>query len=106
MSETEGESGAGLLSAAMASVGGQAARATGAAFLQNVQIDPGSGSVKVGFPLTDKIYLSIERVTPEEDTDNVTQAALEWILSRQTYGELITGDRGQSSGDLYWRWRF
>jgi hypothetical protein len=71
-----------------------------------VQIDPGSGSVKVGFPLTDKIYLSIERVTPEEDTDNVTQAALEWILSRQTYGELITGDRGQSSGDLYWRWRF
>ncbi len=106
MSETEGESGAGLLSAAMASVGGQAARATGAAFLQNVQIDPGSGSVKVGFPLTDKIYLSIEKVTPEEDTDNVTQAALEWILSRQTYGELITGDRGQSSGDLYWRWRF
>jgi hypothetical protein len=106
MSETEGESGSGLLSAAMASVGGQAARATGAAFLQNVQIDPGSGSVKVGFPLTDKIYLSIERVTPEEDTDNVTQAALEWILSRQTYGELITGDRGQSSGDLYWRWRF
>jgi len=106
MSETEGESGSGLLSAAMASVGGQAARATGAAFLQNVQIDPGSGSVKVGFPLTDKIYLSIERVTPEEDTDNVTQAALEWILSRQTYGELNTGDRGQSSGDLYWRWRF
>jgi autotransporter translocation and assembly factor TamB len=106
MSETEGESGAGLLSAAMASVGGKAAKATGAAFLQNVQIDPGSGSVKVGFPLTDKIYLSIERVNPETDTDNMTQAAVEWILSRQTYGELVTGDRGKTSGDLYWRWRF
>ena len=49
--------------------------------------------MKVGFPLTDKIYLSIERVTPEEDTDNVTQAALEWILSRQTYGELYAARR-------------
>ena len=39
MSETEGESGADLLSAAMASVGGQAARSTRAAFLQNVQVD-------------------------------------------------------------------
>jgi autotransporter translocation and assembly factor TamB len=106
MSETEGESGAGLLSAAIASVGGKAAKATGAAFLQNVQIDPGSGSVKVGFPLTDKIYLSIERVKPDTDTDNMTQAAVEWILSRQTYGELVTGDRGKTSGDLYWRWRF
>lgn len=106
MSETEGESGAGLLSAAMASAGGKAARATGAAFLQNVQIDPGSGSVKVGFPLTDKVYLSIQKVTPDSDTDNITQAAVEWILSRSTYGEVVTGDRGKSSGDLYWRWRF
>ncbi|MGB0638918.1 MAG: translocation/assembly module TamB domain-containing protein, partial [Myxococcota bacterium] len=106
MSETEGESGAGLLSAAMASVGGQAARATGASFLQNVQIDPGSGSVKVGFPLTDRIYLSIEKMNPDNETDNITQAALEWILTRSSYGELVTGDRGQSSGDVYWRWRF
>ncbi|MEC8191661.1 MAG: translocation/assembly module TamB domain-containing protein [Myxococcota bacterium] len=106
MSETEGESGAGLLTAAMASAGGKAARATGAAFLQNVQIDPGSGAVKVGFPLTDKVYLSIQRVSPDTDTDNMTQAAVEWILSRSTYGEVVTGDRGQSSGDLYWRWRF
>jgi autotransporter translocation and assembly factor TamB len=106
MSETEGESGAGLLSAAMASVGGQAARSTGASFLQNVQIDPGSGSVKVGFPLTEKIYLSIERVRPEADTDNMTQAAVEWLLSRAAYGEVVTGDRGKSSGDVYLRWRF
>ena len=106
MSETEGESGAGLLSAAMASVGGQAARSTGAAFLQNVQIDPGSGSVKVGFPLTDKVYLSIERVRPEADTDNMTQAAIEWLLSRAAYGEVVTGDRGKTSGDVYLRWRF
>jgi translocation and assembly module TamB len=106
MSETEGESGAGLLSAAMASVGGKAAKATGAAFLQNVQIDPGSGSVKVGFPLTDKVYLSIEKVNSDSDSDNMTQAAIEWILSRSTYGEVVTGDRGQSSGDIYWRWRF
>ena len=106
MSETEGESGAGLLSAAMASVGGQAARSTGAAFLQNVQVDPGSGSVKVGFPLTDKIYLSIERVRPETDSDNMTQAAVEWLLSTRSYGEVITGDRGKSSGDIFLRWRF
>jgi autotransporter translocation and assembly factor TamB len=106
MSETEGESGAGLLSAAMASVGGQAARSTGAAFLQNVAVDPGSGSVKVGFPLTDKIYLSIERVRPETDTDNMTQAAVEWLLSRRAYGEVQTGDKGKSSGDIFLRWRF
>ena len=106
MSETEGESGAGLLSAAMASVGGQAARSTGAAFLQNVQVDPGSGSVKVGFPITDKIYLSIERMRPETDTDNMTQAAVEWLLSTRAYGEVVTGDKGKSSGDVFLRWRF
>jgi autotransporter translocation and assembly factor TamB len=106
MSETEGESGSGLLSAALSSVGGQAARSSGAAFLQNVSLDPGSGSVKVGFPLSDKVYLAVERLNPESETDNMTQASVEWILSRQTYAEVITGDQGKSSGDLYWRWRF
>ncbi len=106
MSETEGESGSGLLTAALSSVGGQAARASGAAFLQNVSIDPGSGSVKVGFPLSEKVYMSIERLKPESDTDNTTQAALEWLLARRSYAEFITGDKGKSSSDLYWRWRF
>jgi hypothetical protein len=106
MSETEGESGSGVLSAALSTVGGQAARASGAAFLQNVAVDPGSGSVKVGFPLSEKVYLSIERLKPESDTDNTTQAALEWLLARRSYAEFITGDKGKSSSDLYWRWRF
>ena len=87
-------------------VGGQAARSSGAAFLQNVAVDPGAGSVKVGFPLSDKVYLAIERLKPESETDNMTEASLEWILSRRTYAEFITGDKGKTSGDLYWRWRF
>jgi hypothetical protein len=62
--------------------------------------------VKVGFPLSDKVYLAVERLNPESETDNMTQASVEWILSRQTYAEVITGDQGKSSGDLYWRWRF
>jgi autotransporter translocation and assembly factor TamB len=106
MSETEGETGSGLLTAALSSVGGQAARSSGASFLQNVSVDPGSGSVKVGFPLSDRVYLAVERLQPESETDNMTQASVEWILSRRTYAELITGDQGKSSGDLYWRWRF
>jgi autotransporter translocation and assembly factor TamB len=106
MSETEGESGSSLLSAALSTVGGQAARSSGAAFLQNVSVDPGSGAVKVGFPLSDKVYLAIERLQPESESDNTTQASIEWILARRTYAELITGDQGKSSGDLYWRWRF
>jgi hypothetical protein len=48
----------------------------------------------------------VERLQPESETDNMTQASVEWILSRRTYAELITGDQGKSSGDLYWRWRF
>ena len=71
-----------------------------------MQVDPGSGSVKVGFPITDKIYLSIERMRPETDTDNMTQAAVEWLLSTRAYGEVVTGDKGKSSGDVFLRWRF
>ena len=73
---------------------GPGRRSTGAAFLQNVG---GSGLrfVKVGFPVSVKIYLSIERMRSETDTDNMTQAAVEWLLSART--ALVTGDKGKSS---------
>ena len=43
---------------------------------------------------------------PETDTDNMTQAAVEWLLSTRAYGEVVTGDKGKSSGDVFLRWRF
>jgi hypothetical protein len=41
-----------------------------------------------------------------DEDENVFAVALEWLITRQMYAEVVTGDAGQSSGDLYMRWRF
>ncbi|MDP6934304.1 MAG: translocation/assembly module TamB domain-containing protein, partial [Myxococcota bacterium] len=105
MSDTEGETSASLLSMALSSVSGQFERSLGTAYVDELEIDPGEG-VRVGKALSDKLFLALELDPSADGGDNVTQATLEWLLRRQVQGEFVTGDRGQSSADIYWRWRF
>lgn len=103
LTESEGQAGAGMLMAAASMAAGQALGGA-SSFLSNVELD--EEAVKVGIPLTDKTFLSFERANNAEEDENVFSVSLEWLINRRMYAEMVTGDRGQSSGDVYMRWRF
>lgn len=106
MSDSEGQAGAAILGAALSSVTGQVERLVGLNTLDQFEIDPSAGAVRVGKALSDTLFLSLQLAPAAEDTENRTQATVEWLIQRRLYAEFVTGDRGQSSADLYWRWRF
>lgn len=103
LTESEGQAGAGMLLAAASMAAGQALGGA-SSFLSNVELD--EEAVRVGVPLTDKTFLAFERANNAEEDENVFSVSLEWIINRRMYAEMITGDRGQSSADVYMRWRF
>ena len=105
MADSEGESNSQLMSAALQSMTGQVTRAVGGGFLGNLEVD--SGAVRVGVPLSEKLFLSYQvDVNAEQGEENRNQANLEWMIQRRMYAEFMAGDASQSSADLYWRWRF
>jgi autotransporter translocation and assembly factor TamB len=105
LGDSEGQSGGSQLSAALAmAAGSQVNRALGSTLGGKIEFD--QGAVKAGVPVGDKLFLSIERHSNVEEDENVLAVALEWLITRQMYAEVVTGDAGQSSGDLYMRWRF
>ena len=105
LGDTEGQAGGSQLGAALSmAAGSQLNSALGSTFNGQVEFD--GGALKVGIPLSDKYFLTIERNTAAEDDDNIMSVSLEWLISRQMYAEMVTGDKGQSSADLYMRWRF
>lgn len=106
MSDSEGQAGAAILGAALSSVTGQVERLVGLDTLDQFEIDPSAGAVRVGKALSDTLFLSLQLSPSAEDNENRTQATVEWLIQRRLYAEFVTGDRGQSSADLYWRWRF
>ena len=104
LSGGEGEAGAQLLSAALASVTGKVRRAVGVSFMGQLEIE--AGAVRLGVPLSDRLFLTYEVDTNAEDDENINQLLFEWLIRRSMYAEFVTGDRGDSSADLFWRWRF
>jgi len=105
LGDSEGQAGGSQLSAALQmAAGSQINSALGATFNGQVEFD--GGALKVGIPLSNKHFLTIERNAAAEDDENLMSVSLEWLISRQMYAEMVTGDKGQSSADLYMRWRF
>ncbi len=105
LGDNEGQTGGSQLGAALAmAAGSSVSKALGSSFGGQVEFD--QDALKVGIPLSDKSFLSLERHANAEDDENVFAVALELLISRQMYAEMVTGDRGQSSADLYMRWRF
>ncbi len=105
LGDSEGQSGGSQLGAALAmAAGSQVNQALGSTLGGQIEFD--QGAVKAGVPLSDKWFLSIERHSNVDEDENVFAVALEWLITRQMYAEVVTGDAGQSSGDLYMRWRF
>lgn len=105
LAESEGQAGAAMLTSALAmAAGNSVSRAFGASFLRQVEFD--GEAVRVGLPLSDKTLLSLERHMTTDDEDNVFAVSLEWLITRRMYAEMVTGDKGQSSADVYMRWRF
>jgi autotransporter translocation and assembly factor TamB len=105
LGDSEGQAGGSQLGAALSmAAGSQLNSALGSTFNGQVEFD--GGALKVGIPLSDKYFLTIERNAAAEDDDNIMSVSLEWLISRQMYAEMVTGDKGQSSADLYMRWLF
>jgi len=104
MADTEGEAGAALMGAALSSVTGQVSQAFESSVVGSLELE--DGAVQVGMPLSEKLYLTYAIKTNADEDENVNQASLEWLIQRRMYAEFVTGDAGQSSADLYWRWRF
>ena len=105
LGDSEGQSGGSQLSAALQMAAGSSVnRALGSTLGGQVEFD--QGAVKFGIPVNDKTFVSIERNANAEEDENVMSISLERLISRQAYAEMVTGDAGQSSADLYMRWRF
>lgn len=107
LTDKEGGMGMQLWALARSGLSGQFERAVGLSAVDEFEIDPSSGAVRVGKALSDRLFLSVEqRFSTEDEAENLTEATVEWLIMRQLYADFVTGDAGKSSADIYWRWRF
>ena len=105
MAQGESDTGYILISTALASLSGQVTRGLGGSIVDEIDWDPESG-FRVGKALSEKLFVAYDRNTSAEDDENLNQLTLEWLITRRMYAEFMTGDRAQSSADMYWRWLF
>ena len=102
LDETQAQSQLGQ--AILSNVTGSVNRVASSTFMGQVGFD--SGAVRVGFPLSDRLMLTYELNYAAESDQNSNQLVFEWLISRLLFAEVVTGDRGVSRADIYWRWRF
>lgn len=104
LSDSEGQAGGEMLGAALGMMARSSInQALGGAFKGDLSFD--EDSFRVGTPLGDRLFASIELMQASEESAGGYQVTLEWLISRRMYAELAGGDVGNSA-DLYWRWRF
>ena len=102
LADSEGESNMSALSLALSTVTGSVSSALGGTVVDEVDWDPESG-VRIGKSISEKLFLVYDRNNNPDDTENINQVSLEWLISRRLYAEFMTGDRAQSSANIYWR---
>jgi len=109
LSQAQGGAGGGLLTAALAMMTQQAADAGMMGNLDLLEVessDSGIGGIRAGRALSDKLFLIVGLDFSPEENENTTEATIEWLISRQIFAEFVTGDAGETSADVYTRWRF
>jgi hypothetical protein len=62
--------------------------------------------LSVGWALGSDLFVTYSKDYTALAGDNISEITLEWLISKRIQAELSTGDRGQSSADLYMKWRF
>jgi autotransporter translocation and assembly factor TamB len=102
LADSEGESSMNALSLALSTVTGSVSSALGGTVVDEVDWDPESG-VRIGKSISEKLFLVYDRNSNPDDTENINQVTLEWLISRRLYAEFRTGDRAQSAANIYWR---
>lgn len=105
MADGEGQASNQVIAAALSAMTGSLEQAIGASVVDELEIDP-AGAVRVGWALSDRLFLRLEQRFVDDDTSNRTEVTLEYLISRRLYAEFTTGDRAASAANLYWRWRF
>lgn len=105
LTDSEGQSGAQMLGSALSMVAGSSInRVLGSTFRGQIEMD--GDAFRVGSPLGDRLFLSLEVRGTSEVNENPALVKLEWLISRRLYAEMATGGVGMNAADVYWRWRF
>jgi len=107
LSSGQAQSNASLLTVASGVLMGELERQGGGGHLVDM-VEIGGGSYKAGRAFGDDIFLTVELEpgAEVEEGENITEVTLDWTISRAWNAEIVTGDQGTSSADLYWTWRF
>jgi hypothetical protein len=114
LSQSQGGSGMSLVNAAVSMMGQAAADAGVMGTLDMLEVEGSSdsesgasiSSIRAGRALSEKLFLIVGLDFDAEEQENTTEATIEWLISRQIFAEFVTGDAGESSVDVYTRWRF
>ena len=110
MTQSEGGAGLDLLGAAIGVMAGQASQLLRMSNLVDLVEVESSGeaisAVRLGWSIGDDLFLTYAQDYAAEVDENSTEMTLEWLLSRRFQAEVSTGNAGESSADLYMRWRF
>ena len=110
MTQSEGGAGLDLIGAAIGVMAGQAS-----SFLQmsrlvdRVEVESSGdtiSAIRLGWSVGDDLFVTFSQDYTAEMDENQSEVTLEWLLSRRLQAEVSTGDAGESSADLYMRWRF
>ena len=110
MTQSEGGAGLDLIGAAIGVMAGQAS-----SFLQmsrvvdRVEVESTGdaiSAIRLGWSVGDDLFVTFTQDYTAEMDENQSEVTLEWLLSRRLQAEVSTGDAGESSADLYMRWRF
>jgi hypothetical protein len=110
LSREEGQSNAGLLAIASAAVMGEIERSLGGAVFDLFEIETsdsgGLGAVRMGHSLGDRFFILLALKAEADPGENLTEAIIDWNLGRSWSLQIVTGDAGASSADIYRLWRF
>ncbi len=107
LSSGQAQGNASLLSIASGVLMGELERQGGGGHIVDM-VEIGGGSYKAGRAFGDDIFLTValEPGAEVEAGENITEVTMDWTISRAWNAEIVTGDQGTSSADLYWTWRF
>lgn len=110
MTQSEGGAGLDVLGAAIGVMAGQASQFLRMSRLVDLVEVESSGeaisSIRLGWSIGDDLFLTYVQDYSAEVDENASAVTLEWLLSRRLQAEFSTGDAGESSADLFMRWRF
>jgi len=110
LTQSEGGAGLNLVGTALGVMAGTASNLVQmSSMVDTIEVESEGESISslsVGWDLGSDLFVTITKDYTAVAGDNISEITLEWLISKRIQAELSTGDRGQSSADLYMKWRF